>query len=184
MILNYPRIFFINKIIKYVYLNQLIVVNERSCIGFCYVCLRLAISNGFLDIYHLLAAEIVNFVEWRWHSLFLCHFNFQISVSAFLLLFLLLFELVDPLINDLKLIAPVSCINYRPLVQSCVVAALRVKMERWSHRGHFMSIQRVMLEKQFDFICKGINGRILSRTVNMIEHRNRAKLIDSSQLRK
>ena len=53
MILNYSRIFFINKIIKYVYLNQLIVVNERSVLAFVtYVYLW---GDEVLELFRLIA---------------------------------------------------------------------------------------------------------------------------------
>jgi hypothetical protein len=45
-------------------------------------------------------------------------------------------------------------------------------------------VLRVMLEKNFDFLCQFCQCCVLSRTVNMIEHRNRPQLVDSPQLSK
>jgi hypothetical protein len=45
-------------------------------------------------------------------------------------------------------------------------------------------VLRVMLEKDFDFLCQFCQCRVLSRTVNVIKHGNRPQLVDSPQFSK
>lgn len=107
----------------------------------------------------------------------------RLSVAALPLLVHLL-DLSHSLVDHLKLIAPISCVDHWALVQACVLASLRVVVEDGSHSRHFGSIHGIMLEEDLDLLGKSLRVFVYSLAVNVVEHGYWAQLVDSSQLSK
>lgn len=91
-------------------------------------------------------------------------------------------QLLNSFVDNLKLIAPISRINYWSLIEPGIITSFRVEMEDRSHCGHFVPVFWIMFEKDLYLFAQLLYSRVLPRTVNVVEHRNRTQFVDSSQL--
>lgn len=110
----------------------------------------------------------------------------NLNVGVLFVLWLLsvhsLRQLLNSFVDNLKLIAPISGINYWSLIEPWVVTSFRVEMEDRSHCGHLVPVFWIMLKKYLNLFPQLLYSRVLPRTVNVVEHRNRSQFVDSSQL--
>ena len=94
------------------------------------------------------------------------------------------FKISDSLINDLKLIRPISSIEPRPHIVSVVVTTLGIIMERWWQYGGFMAVICVICKEFLYFIRKNLHIFINFFVIHPIKHRYRSQSLDFTEFTK
>lgn len=94
------------------------------------------------------------------------------------------FKISHSLVNNLKLVRPISSIEPRSHIVSVVVTTLGIIVERWWQNSGFMAIICVICKEFLYFIRKNFNIFVNFFVIHPIKHRYRSQPLDFTEFTK